>query len=179
MLGRYVRYLTEERGLTEEQIEHFDVSMLLDGLWWLVGAFAFPLYDPVYPDGYVFRKRKGGYANPGIESDAIYNARVLEESGKVYVVEGPMDCIRLYPQFAVATLGKDISEERLDRLSTVENDLVIALDGDAWVYAQATCNQLQLRGKTNVSWVKLSPGCDPGELGCRIFEYEEIQREAR
>lgn len=172
ILKRCVDYLMIDRGLTEEQIQHFDISFVIDGPWWLIGALAFPLFDSTYPEGYVYRKRKGGYGNPGIDSDALFNARALDSIEKIYVVEGPMDCIKIYPLSGIATLGKDVSEERLDRLSCVENDLVIAMDGDAWVYSQSICRQLQLRGKTNVEWIKLDAGYDPGEIGTNIIEYE-------
>jgi len=106
-----------------------------------------------------------GYASPGIPSDALFNADSLDGASEpVFVVEGVMDVIRLYPKLAVATFGKDITEDRLDRLAKCEASLVIAMDGDAWETGRAICRRLWLRGKDDVVWVKLPAGYDPADI---------------
>lgn len=166
VLRRYVHYLLDERNLTPEMIDEFRISVCRDGPRWLSGSLVFSLRDSKYPGLNSYRRMNGsGYASPGIPSDALFNADSLDGASEpVFVVEGVMDVIRLYPKLAVATFGKDITEDRLDRLAKCEASLVIAMDGDAWETGRAICRRLWLRGKDDVVWVKLPAGYDPADI---------------
>jgi len=110
---------------------------------------------------------------PKVKAPAMFNAGALQNEGTVFIVEGVFDAIRLYPYMAVATLGKDVSESRIDRLVNATANLVIAFDGDAWESGKALSQRLLLRGKVS-EWVQLPPGCDPGELGHTVLGIERM-----
>lgn len=172
VLGKYVRYL-RRRGLTDAMISHFEIGVVEDGPAQLWGSISFPIRDG-NRSGHIMKSLKtNSYYAHGVPPDALYNADETVDDYTVYVVEGVFDAIRLHPAVAIATLGKDVTDRRIDRLCALPNDLVISLDGDAWETSQALCQRLRLRGKRNVKWLKLPAGKDPADLG-RI-EVESLQ----
>lgn len=161
-----------DRGIQSATIQDFGLGVCNRGPRWLIGSIVFPLHDPLHDDElYVYRRKSGEYASPGVPGNALFNARVMRKNARVYVVEGASDVVAVYPVLCVATLGKDITDVRMERLAGYGGDLVIALDGDAWEQAQVICARLRFRGKQNVGWIRLEPGVDPGDVGRRIESY--------
>jgi hypothetical protein len=91
----------------------------------------------------------------------------------VYVVEGVLDALALYP-CGVATFGKNVTEEQLAWLEAVEvtgSRIIFCLDGDAWEECAALAMRLRLRGADDVRWCHLPPGTDPGVLKREVDRY--------
>jgi hypothetical protein len=91
----------------------------------------------------------------------------------IWIVEGVFDALPLWPR-ALATFGKGVSEEQLDRLAALVRGtvrpLVACLDGDAREDNRALANNLRLRGAA-VRICELPPDADPGSLGWGCREY--------
>lgn len=84
----------------------------------------------------------------------------------LYVVEGPFDALRHWPD-AAAVLGQPTdAHEALFAEVMLWRPVVVVLDGDAWQNAEAFAQRLRLRrGDTGaVGWMKLPPGRDPGGM---------------
>lgn len=98
----------------------------------------------------------------------------LHRGHTLFVVEGVFDALGLYG-CAVATFGKNISDEQLDLLAqrgaARAARIVMCLDGDAWEECAAYAMRLRLRGLTEVQWAKLPPGKDPGDLKHDVARY--------
>lgn len=92
----------------------------------------------------------------------LYNQARLAQPGRVYVVEGVLDVLALWPH-AVALLGK-ASETQEAILAASPAELVVLLDGDAFADAQALELRLKLAGHPNARAVQLPPGKDPDEM---------------
>lgn len=158
----YAEYLIS-RKVCDEAVKHFKIGVYHGAERWLVGSLVFPFADGNY-SGAVYRRKDGQYATPGLPSHVLFNAGYLQQYEDVYIVEGVFDVICIYPARAVATFGKDVSEDRLDRLAKSKANLIITMDGDAWEFSQSLFYRLALRGKT-ARWGKLPAGYDPGDLG--------------
>jgi len=104
----------------------------------------------------------------------LYNEPVLyEETNRpVYIVEGTLDALALWPD-AVAVLGKPL-ESQMALLVQARRPLVVCLDGDAWEQGQALAWQLQFSGK-KAGNIRLGPKVDPDEVS-REWLDQEAQR---
>jgi hypothetical protein len=93
----------------------------------------------------------------------LYNAQALlvETSRPVYVVEGTLDAIALWPD-AVAVLGKPL-ESQIELLLAADRPVAVCLDGDAWMEGWALAMSLVHRGKLAVN-VRMPPKTDPDEV---------------
>ena len=177
ILRRYLKYLIRKRGIAPKALEKHRVGVCLGEAapFYLVGGIVFPSLDMDHP-GYVVRNKDGGYRHSkGFRrEEAVYNINAL--NGRVersFLVEGPVDSLRMFPGVAVATFGKDAAQgkpgtmgSQLDRIAEFRDvHLTVAYDGDAHRKAAMVARQLRLRGMSNVDWVRLPPAKDPGDLG--------------
>ena len=120
----------------------------------------------------------------GQELYGLYEARqALRQIDRLVVVEGYMDVIALARHginFAVATLGTATTDEHLNRLFRLTDEVIFCFDGDragraaAW---KALENSLpQLREGRQIRFVFLPDGQDPDSLvteqGAKAFEKE-------
>jgi len=120
----------------------------------------------------------------GQELYGLYEARqALRQIDRLVVVEGYMDVIALARHginFAVATLGTATTDEHLNRLFRLTDEVIFCFDGDragraaAW---KALENSLpQLREGRQIRFVFLPDGQDPDSLvteqGAKAFEQE-------
>jgi hypothetical protein len=169
VLRRYLVYLLKDRRLSTGALEALTLGVCVGdavpyALW---GGIAFPSHDPRNPGLYV-RSEKSGYRAYGLSTrSALYDGRVLDQNddGVLYVVEGTIDRAAIWPLKAVATYGKDVSENQLVRIAKYCGPVVLCFDGDAWETSKVTAHRLALRGHHHVSWLRLPPNKDPGDLG--------------
>lgn len=101
--------------------------------------------------------------------DALWGVAWLEGTSAVWIVEGVFDALPLFPR-AVATLGKAVTGEQLDRLVALGRPLVACLDGDAWEDCRALATRLSMRGAA-ARWAHLPPATDPGQLGWAVVDH--------
>lgn len=93
----------------------------------------------------------------------------------LFVVEGVFDALPLFP-YGVATFGKSVTPQQIERLAKLDRVLVVALDGDAWMEGMALATRIAMRRAAwgiehKVRWVRLPPATDPGQLGWGIKQY--------
>lgn len=171
----FLRYL-RERNVSEKTCRRARLHGCLAGRFaWRV---ILPVMDPLgEPDGFVARAVSPRRLPPYLNSTGLprrrrlYNEPVLGVAGDqwLFVVEGPFDVLGIGLDCGVATLGKDASDEQMDRLETARRPLCVALDGDAWREGEWLARRLAIRRKQAVGWVRLPAGEDPGGLGKRLF----------
>ena len=170
VLRPHVRYL-RSRGVSFQLMQQFEVGIVLRPSreqWYMAASFIFPICDG-QRKGFVRKNPKWlGYSNSrGLgRSGTIYNGDLLTQATAeqtVYVVEGVMDVFAMEGK-AVATLGKDITDDQLMRLAESPARIIFALDGDAWRVSRCLSRRLAIRGKP-AAWVRVPPGRDPGDLG--------------
>jgi hypothetical protein len=96
-------------------------------------------------------------------AEILYNhaALLVETDEPVYVVEGVMDTLALWPH-SVALLGKP-SDPQVWALADAERPVVVVLDGDAWREGDALALRLKLEGQRAGS-VRLPAKLDPDEV---------------
>lgn len=87
----------------------------------------------------------------------------------VWVVEGVFDALPLWP-YGVATFGKNVTDNQIDRLLALKRQIVVCLDGDAWEEGQALAMRFILRDHPAL-WCKLPPGEDPGSIGWQVRNF--------
>jgi hypothetical protein len=86
-----------------------------------------------------------------------------------WVVEGVFDALPLFPN-ALATFGKNVTDEQVEMLAGLERPIVVCLDGDAWTLARSLAARLRLR-RVDATWCQLPPGSDPGQLGWNVARF--------
>lgn len=159
---RYVR----DRGVSIASIRDAELGVVCgDVPRHMLGAISIPVHDDTA--GFVYRLAKGGYkACLNDPSSAIHGGSRLFGSGLVWVVEGPFDKLRMYPETCVALLGKDVGKTKIDRLVSYRGDIIIAFDGDAWEDGRVLAKRIYIRKSVGrVWWVRLPAGEDPASLG--------------
>ena len=100
------------------------------------------------------------YAAQGLRREAFYLGEAPGRGERLYVVEGPMDALALWPH-ALACLGKPTIAQR-NRIATWKGEVVVVLDGDAWRESRARAQSLRVDGVPAYS-VLLPCGRDPGD----------------
>jgi DNA primase len=104
--------------------------------------------------------------------DILYNHKtLLREGPPVFVVEGVMDALALWPD-AVAVLGKP-TDPQVWALADSPRPIAVCLDGDAWQEGEALALRLRLEGQRAGS-IRLPPTKDPDEM-----EVQWLREEAR
>ena len=96
----------------------------------------------------------------------LFNEPALYEKTNepVFVVEGPMDALRLWPN-AVAVLGKPIPPHA-DIIAKARRPVVVMLDGDAWEAGKAFSYMLRFKNPgLPTGFLKLPPTVDPDDYG--------------
>ncbi len=93
----------------------------------------------------------------------------------LWIVEGVFDALPLFP-YGIATFGKTIAPEQLAAIAELDRDVVIALDGDAWMECRALAYRVAMRrgfesAKNETRWAHLPPTTDPGQLGWDVKKY--------
>lgn len=173
------RYL-RKRGLIDEALwKEAHIGACLEG------KFACRVVVPVLsPDGvwigHVGRSWRKDSTLPYLypkgmnRRDVVYNhAALLRETAvPVFVVEGVMDALALWPD-AVAVLGKP-SDPQVFALVDSPRPVVVCLDGDAWAEGEALAMRLRLEGQRAGS-ITLPPKKDPDEVE-RSWLDEEARR---
>lgn len=155
-------YLTERRGVERKTIKRATLGWAPS----LGYTIVFPMCGT---RGYLTRSilpDRNGYKNPkGFErKTALYDPWWrLGTNRSIYVVEGPLDALRV--EGGVATLGKNVTTQQLDRLAEHTGELTVAMDGDAWRTSRSVAMRLRIRRRGPVYWKKLPPKEDPGSLG--------------
>lgn len=170
--ARRGRAYFRRRGISGEAVEASGVRVCIPNAGVFRDALAFPTLDAESP-GTVYRLRFGGYRMPGVKREStLYGFGAIRGADNVWVVEGIFDALALWPEPAVALLGKDASRRQMERLCGLDRELIVSLDGDAWEESKVLAQRLTLRG-ARVSWVRLPAGRDPCDLlveGMRSLE---------
>lgn len=93
----------------------------------------------------------------------LWNHQALYETTDepIILVEGVFDALPHYP-YAVSCLGKP-SRGQMPALYATNRPIVVALDGDAWMEAEALAMKLKFDGK-RATFLHLPPKTDPGDL---------------
>lgn len=93
----------------------------------------------------------------------LWNHHALYEltDEPIILVEGVFDALPHYP-YAISCLGKP-SHGQMPALYATNRPIVVALDGDAWMEAQALAMKLKFDGK-RATFLHLPPKTDPGDL---------------
>jgi DNA primase len=117
-------------------------------------------------------KSRAKYKNPQAEKDKIiFNQHLIDWKKDVYLVEGVFDGFFL-PN-SIPMLGKHMSELLFNTLyDKVNNNIIIALDGDAWDNAVKLYRELnggKLYGKIKI--IHLPKDKDVCDLKGQIDEY--------
>lgn len=132
-------------------------------------------FDPSNPlRGWVARDVTGKALAPYLNSrnmqrdEILFNepALYVQTDDPVFVVEGTMDALRLWPN-AVAVLGKPIPPH-VDLILGAKRPVVIMLDGDAWEDGRAFALMIQFKDRkqaVQVGNLKLPPKVDPDDYG--------------
>lgn len=129
----------------------------------------------LYPRG--FNRREVLYNHRALlpeeyDSAAESAARLSGEYPPVFVVEGVLDALALWPH-SVAVLGKP-SDPQVFALADSPHPIVVCLDGDAWREGEELAMRLQLEGQRAGS-IRLPPKTDPDEVPRQWLE-EEARR---
>ncbi len=118
----------------------------------------------------IYKKAEPKYLNaPGMDRRHTLFGYHFKPNGPRYLVEGPLDAVALYPH-AVASFGKNVTDEQILLLEDLKEKIIVCLDGDAWEEGYGLYLRLLMRG-VNCNWCKLPPGEDPGKLGSKVKKY--------
>lgn len=176
--------LGEEPGLTAystEDAREYLLSRNVTEETWRACSIGITFDDPVHHDriivpilgdddtwfGWVGRVWEPGwilkYRYPaGMQRGSLlwnHEALLIETDEPAMIVEGVFDGLPHYP-YAVACLGKP-SHGQIGALLAARRPLVVVLDGDAWMEAEALSLRLKFEGK-RASFLRLPPRRDPG-----------------
>jgi DNA primase len=94
----------------------------------------------------------------------------------VYLVEGVLDALALYPH-GLAAFGKAVTNEQIEHIKLRQQlgrgckQVIVCLDGDAWEDCLVLAVRMVFAGVTDVSWCKLPPKTDPGILKWDVEKY--------
>lgn len=110
------------------------------------------------------------YAKDMNREALLYNAyaMLVPTDDPVYIVEGTLDAIALWPD-GVAVLGKPL-ESQLELMLAAERPVAVCLDGDAWEEGWALAMTLAHRGLRAVN-VRLPPKTDPDEVDRALLDF--------
>lgn len=147
---QFLRYLAK-RGFGEDV---YEVCKRYSLRYALTGDYAWRLLFPVYDTEGCLRNWSGRVIRDGIlgpryknatnsRKDLLYNENLVvkEKPGTIFVVEGPLDCVKIdyygqkYGCGAVATLGTSITPEQVARVALLGNKvkhLVLLMDPEAF-----------------------------------------------
>jgi DNA primase len=163
------------RGITDEIIERYSIGFCDNGSH--AGRIIVPSYDIEGELNYYIArswdpKSRAKYKNPQAEKDKIiFNQHLIDWEKDVYLVEGVFDGFFL-PN-SIPMLGKHMSELLFNTLyDKVNNNIIIALDGDAWDNAVKLYRELnggKLYGKIKI--IHLPKDKDVCDLRGQIDEY--------
>lgn len=164
-----------KRGLTMQQIHHAHMGIATEkgpDKQDFRGKLIIPIQNMLGEwQGYVGRDYTGRswqkymYPSGMDRGSIIYNERVIYKNrdSPVYIVEGCLDAICLYPHMdGAAVLGGE-SDRQVEILSKSRRPLVVMYDGDAWRKGEALAMRFALMG-LKAGWIKLPPGKDPDEV---------------
>jgi len=161
-------------GLVDEACENYEDSKF-------TGRVVFPILEEGNKiAGFVGRSLKANVPIPYLiskgthKATVIYNGALLKkEQDVVYITEGIFDALRTGLNIAVATLGKDLSENQLDRIiAAIPKKVVFLMDGDAWRLGQSYAQVLETltQKKDKFYWAKCPAGKDPADLGWNLIK---------
>ena len=94
----------------------------------------------------------------------------------VWIVEGVFDALPLFP-YGLATFGKGVTQEQIERIAGLGKRVVCCLDGDAWQECYALSTRIAWRRAASgarelrVGWARLPPEKDPGVLGWAVKNF--------
>lgn len=164
----------KNRGITTDIIDKHDMGYTITGEY--THRIIIPSYDSNnelnYFTGRSWIKTKLKYKNPATpRENLIFNEKLINWDGTVYIVEGPFDHIVVHN--SIPLLGKVLHTKLQTTLSEkLTGDVVILLDSDAWDNSITIFKKLnigKLRGKVRL--IKLVDGYDISKIN------EEFGRE--
>lgn len=168
------RYL-QSRGITDEIIEKYKIGYTVKG------DFAFRIIVPSFDKdgvlnyfvGRAWVNKKMKYKNPPSvpKDEIIFNEHLIDWDKDIYLVEGVFDSFFL--DNPLVMLGKKMSQLILENLYTRANaNIIICVDGDAWVDGLKMYNELNGgRLYNRVQIVKLPSDKDVCDLRGNIQEF--------
>lgn len=169
------------RGITEDMINKYDIGVCFSGEY--ANRFIIPSYDE---RGYInyfvsrtflTRYVKNKYKNPeALKEEIIWNINLINWEKPIYIVEGPIDSMFL--DNSIPMLGKKMSDLLFETLYERAKEVVIVLDGDAWMDTEKLFHKLncgRLMGKVSV--VKLPLDKDIADLRGDLSEYKPFKIE--
>jgi DNA primase len=165
----------KSRGIGDDLIEKYGIGFCDKGSH--AGRIIVPSYDSQGELNYYIARSwdpnsRAKYKNPKAEKDKIiFNENLIDWEKDIYLVEGVFDGFFL-PN-SIPMLGKHLSELLFNTLyEKTKGDIIISLDGDAWVNAVKLYRELnggRLYGKIKI--VQLPKDRDVCDLKGRINEY--------
>ena len=161
----YEQFLAH-RGLPVPVLDAAGVGFCDDGP--VSGRVVVPILDGTDWQGFsartIYAARPKYTYPPGMHrSELLYNVFALDRATDepVYVVEGVLDALHLWPD-AVALLGS-ASAWQVARLRACSRPLVVVLDGDAWRSGWELALRLSVPGRLAAA-LRLGPRVDPDEV---------------
>ncbi|MBI2373869.1 MAG: toprim domain-containing protein [Deltaproteobacteria bacterium] len=183
-LTRQHPYLTKDRGLKDETLEHFGVGYCTRGM--LRGMVAFPIRNQ---EGelvaYAGRRLKaseieklGKYRFPKnfakhLELFNLHEAKAHARDRGLILVEGFFAVLALFEAGfpnAVASMGAEVSSVQLELLSQA-CDVVVLFDGDEAGEKGAEKVAQALASRTKVRVLSLPPDAQPDDLSPRVLRW--------
>lgn len=169
------------RGITEEMIIKYNIGACFSGDY--SNRIIIPSYDENeyvnYFIGrtYLTKNVKYKYKNPeALKEEIIWNLPLINFEKPVYIVEGVFDSIFL--DNSIPILGKKMSDLLFDVLYEKAKEIIIVLDGDAWLDTEKLFHKLNCgRLMGNVQVVKLPIDKDIADLRGDITEYKSFKIE--
>ena len=165
----------KSRGIGDDLIEKYGIGFCDKGSH--AGRIIVPSYDSQDELNYYIARSwdpnsRAKYKNPKAEKDKIiFNENLIDWEKDIYLVEGVFDGFFL-PN-SIPMLGKHLSELLFNTLyEKTKGDIIISLDGDAWVNAVKLYRELnggRLYGKIKI--VQLPKDRDVCDLKGQINEY--------
>lgn len=105
------------------------------------------------------------------KSRFLFGAHLVKSGQRLYVVESPLDAVRLhtagYPG-GVATFGSAVSRAQIRLLSTITDDVVLVMDNDESGWSSTSWCLRELRPRLRrlhvATYAEVSGAKDPGDL---------------
>ena len=134
---RKARWYLQSRGLSISDMKRFAM------LYCPTGFYEKRVIIPIFNRGGGYRTFIARSIDPNVEkkylfpkggavSSLLYNLHFIKNTNKVYIHEGPFDCIHNFP-YSVGTFGKHISYRQIQllRLHGI-NTVYLGFDWDSW-----------------------------------------------
>jgi DNA primase len=163
------------RGITDEMIEKYSIGFCDKGSH--KGRIVVPSYSLTGELNYYIArswdpKSRAKYKNPEAEKDKIiFNEHLINWERDIFLVEGVFD--GLFLPNSIPMLGKHMSSLLFDNLYLKsKGNVIIALDGDAWIDSVKLYNELNggdLYGRLKI--LKLPEDKDICDLKGQINDY--------